>query len=84
VITNREQVIQYIDTFVDTYPGSDFGFAHIVLSDYNLDDSSIDFCLLEQSKHDDSENALFNKPYVINFLHWLKSIPESIRVEDGD
>lgn len=41
---NRNDVILIIDAFVEESPNRAYGFAHIVLDDYNLGADSIEFC----------------------------------------
>ena len=38
-------LIEKIDAFRRKYPNTEYGPAHIVISDYNLDESAIDYCL---------------------------------------
>jgi len=42
-----EQIKNKIDAFKKKWQGSDYGPAHILLSDYNVDDGSLLFCLNE-------------------------------------
>ena len=39
-----------IETFLDKYPDAEFGPAHIVLSDCNLEDEYIKYCLKDIEK----------------------------------
>jgi hypothetical protein len=41
---NREEIRKLVDAFVCVWPNSEYGPAHIALSDYNLLDSNISFC----------------------------------------
>lgn len=62
-----------IESFTELYPDEEYGFAHIVLSDQNLDDDSINYCLNER----DTEHP--HSPVVTAFLNFLLSIPEAER-----
>lgn len=68
----RKPVYDLIDTFVEMFPGEDYGFAHIVLADYNLEDSHIDFCL---HQIDDMPH----RSETVAFLVFLKALPEAMR-----
>lgn len=37
--------LQRIEAFLERWPGAEWGPAHIVLSDYNLESDFIEFCL---------------------------------------
>ena len=54
------------------------GYAHIVVDDWNLDDSDIDFCINEANKgeYDISEEG---KLACLNCLHFLKDLSEDER-----
>ena len=41
---NRNPILEKIDKFCYEHPGAEYGPAHIVLSDYNLDDYCIGYC----------------------------------------
>lgn len=83
-----------IEQFVESHPDSDFSFAHIVLSDLNLWDHSIDFCLnpdvIDQWKQAQIERGIApevvhqRRDEIIAFLHELRSIPEDDRVGDEE
>lgn len=66
----EERVNKLVDAFVELYPQEAYGFAHIVLDDYNLSDGHILWCLgLEVPKLNQT----------VMFLQFLLSIPESER-----
>lgn len=89
-VTWRE-VIEAINQFCSIYVKAEWHLAHIVLSDYNLEDHSIDFCL-ETCFTDEWLNScdFYNLPdneeieATRDFLLWLKSIPESIRLSEPE
>jgi hypothetical protein len=65
-----EEVNRLVDAYLDLYPDEAWGFAHIVLDDYNLSDDHIQWCLQR------NEPKL---PQTVMFLQFLLSIPESER-----
>jgi len=75
-----DDVALLVEEFVQKYPDEEYGFAHIVLSDQNLDDSCINYCLEHQTEYDDKGHT--NE--VIEFLNFLKTIPETIRESDDE
>lgn len=71
-------VIAQIKEFVRRHPSTEWGPAHIVLSDYNVYDDQIRFCLnelLQTKKTLDTEATR-------GFLENLLEIPEQDRVEE--
>lgn len=80
-MSNRfEEVQQIIKKFLDLYPDAEWGFAHIVLSDYNLEDHWIQDVL--EKPQDDYPDV---RDVTIDFLKRLLEIPEDERVPDrGD
>lgn len=62
-----------LEAFTALYPDEEYGFAHIVLSDQNLWDSSINYCLNETT----SGHA--HSPITTAFLNFLLTIPEDER-----
>jgi hypothetical protein len=75
-----EEVQQLIHEFIELYPDAEYGFAHIVLSDYNLEDHWIEDVL--ENPHDDYPDV---RDATANFLKQLLEIPEDDRVPDrGD
>lgn len=75
-----DDVALLVEEFVQKYPDEEYGFAHIVLSDQNLENVYIDYCLTHQSKYEDRGHT--NE--VIEFLNFLKTIPETIRESDDE
>lgn len=82
-----------IDDFVTQHPGQESGPAHILLSDGNVADSHILFCLREtwKSIHDGGtyhggewQSELSELWDVFNFLLYLSKIPEDVREEPDD
>jgi hypothetical protein len=97
VITSKDVKAQ-IDAFCETHHAMlpDFSFAHIALSDYNLADGHIDFCLdlnqilpwfyarVRDHKFFVNEQAAISETVgevnvIVEFLNYLKTIPEPIR-----
>lgn len=74
VMPERARILNLVDSFIQMYPDEEFGFAHLVLSDYNLDDHFINVCL---NRVDD----LPHSPVTTAFLQFLLTIPENIRTE---
>lgn len=81
------ELLGIIESFTEQHVNAEWSLAHIVLSDYNLDDHSIDYCLdtcftkewlsqVNQKPDDEEINA------TREFLIWLKTIPESVRMCD--
>lgn len=54
------------------------GYAHIVVDDWNLDDSNIDFCInaANEGKYDISEDG---RQACLKCLHYLKELSEDER-----
>lgn len=86
----REAVLRLIKAFVEVWPGSDYGPAHIVLSDDNLLDDNLSFCyeliqgLLEsrsQLKLDDDYKGHSTRELAAtsSLLDILRLIPEEWR-----
>lgn len=79
------EIIQRIDEFTEQYPDAEYGPAHIVLSDYNLTDDAIDFCLnlLDPANIEEALSDISYSPEEKEleetraFLRWLRSIPDS-------
>ena len=79
-----KEVYEKIDVFVDKWPGSDFGPAHILLSDQNTENGHVLFCLREtwaelktKPDHRTTEELLAT----MDFLLELSEIDEEDRVE---
>jgi hypothetical protein len=78
-----DETIDKIDAFLDQWPDSEWGPAHIVLSDENVEDSDIQFCLAgidnyrpgDCSKEFPTEELAATKA----FLESLLLIPEDER-----
>ena len=77
-----------INRFTDLYPDSEFGPAHIVLSDYNIDDENIKWCLefIERMLvyEDDyiHPNKISELRATCEHLKILLSIPEIVRLAE--
>lgn len=67
-------VWRMIDCFLEMYPDEEWGFAHIVLSDYALTDGNIDFCL-----NSSEPDTMPHSPITTAFLTFLKAVPEDER-----
>lgn len=68
-----EKTINLIQSFLELYPDEEWGFAHIVLSDFNLEDHALQ-PILDQAQ---SELEV-NHPTRL-FLELLYAIPEEKR-----
>ena len=71
--TIKEQdIINFIDAFVKLDPSVEFSTGHIVLSDYNIYDTAIEYCL----------SITPNDDKVYLFLSLLKNILDNNEVID--
>ena len=83
------KVTNLVNAFVVMYPNSEYGPAHIVLSDYNLDDESFSFALerLELARWDRRDYVYDLTDEEIGateaFLWFLRTLPGDWR-EDFD
>lgn len=59
-----------------------YTFGHVVLDDLNLGDSAIDVCMNDEVVQSGKLNDMEKSTY--DFLVWLKSIPEPIRLKAED
>ncbi len=73
-----------IDRFLEEWPDAEYGPAHIVLSDCNLEDVHIDFCLAEFDKDDEHIYWPGELEATRAFLSELRALPEDQRTEPGD
>jgi len=71
-------VLVKIRTFLTQYPDAEWGVAHVVLSDFNLEDRFIQDALVSLQGGVQSVETLA----VYNFLLELLSIPEQQRLEE--
>lgn len=75
----------FIDAFAALWPGSNFGPAHILIEDGNVDDDQIDFCIkstqAELDGKGDSQERRSKAELLatLAFLDCLKQIPEDDR-----
>jgi hypothetical protein len=92
--------IARIDRFLDDYPDAEFGPAHIVLSDANLKDWHIDWCLslldslLDGKPWPEDVKSIDPSMYRNHleeelratqiFLRELRALPPTERVQPGD
>lgn len=82
------KVIQSIQRFTNQFPDSEFGPAHVVLSDYNIDDECIKSCLefIERMLvyEDDyiHPSKLSELKATCAFLEHLLTIPETMRLSE--
>jgi hypothetical protein len=91
---NDFPILTMIDAFCEIIPGADFSFGHIVLSDYNLLDSHIDFCLKISQIQDwsgqqlkdgkSAKRVVTEEAAITSFLKCLKDIPEENRKAEMD
>lgn len=71
--------VQLIREFLQKYPDAEWGFAHIVLSDYNLEDEWL--CeIIQNGKRVIA--AGHPESHTVEFLEQLLTIPEDERVID--
>ena len=84
-----EEVRARMDAFIAEWGGSEFGPAHIILSDDNLEDYWIDKCLIELETNRRPEwmdaaqwPAEDERHATIALLRELKAIPEDERCPD--
>ncbi len=74
-------VLDLVNSFTALYPESEFRFGHIVLSDYNLSNKNIEFCIQAgQSAEWQSRRTDDDEP-TLQFLNLLKMLPEAWREE---
>ena len=84
-----QSVEEQIKLFLEQFPEEEFGCGHIVLSDGNLDDSAIQFCINRGKQFlAGDEEIVANFDYstegtvaTIDFLETLIAIPEDERGE---
>ena len=75
-------VAQLIDAFTVIYPDAEWGYAHVVISDLNLEDEYIETCL---AKFEAVENKVPEEIATVALLQILLTIPEDDRcVPDRD
>jgi hypothetical protein len=79
-----DQVKALIKAFLELYPQAEWGFAHIILSDYNLYDTNFDFCEGLYQALPYPQSQMDRATY--HFLQLLRVIPEAERCvpEDED
>jgi hypothetical protein len=74
-----------IDRFTERWVAAQFGPAHIVLADYNVDDDNIEHCLACIDQYDPGDYGQLHDPEELEatkaFLQYLRSIPEEERWE---
>ena len=86
----REAVRLLVDAFVSVWEGADYGPAHIALSDYNLLDDNLKFCLRlvnsimsgtppEEYKDSWKDHSYEELASTASFLVSLQHIPEEWR-----
>jgi len=73
-----KKAAELIEEVYEQYDCGTGGYAHIVVDDWNLDDSSIDFCInaANEGDYDISENG---KQACLNCLNYLKELSEDER-----
>lgn len=70
---------EVIDAFCERYDDVEYGFGHIVLDDWNLEDHHIEWCLQEAVR----DEPIYDQQ-VAEFLGWLLTVPEEERCPQGD
>lgn len=77
-------VQKMIEGFLELYPEAEYEFAHVVLSDYNLEDQWIERCLKEADEiyrnGVDQWDNLERIKATEYFLRFLSTIPEEKRM----
>lgn len=77
-----QEVLDTVQAVCRIWPNIEFGPGHVVLSDYNLGDGSITFCLQECDQPIEYPNTPAAEIGVTrDVLNWLQSVPEPIRLE---
>jgi len=78
------ELCEQVKLFTFRWPKSENGPAHIVLSDFNFEDHSIDFCidLIDNERHKYPNHTDEELSETRRFLEAIKTIPEDIRTED--
>lgn len=75
----ENKAVQLIKAFLEQYPDAEWGFAHIVLSDYNLEDEWLNE-IIQKGKA--LVAAGLPVAHTVEFLEQLLLIPEDERVID--
>ena len=80
-MSENKLIVSLIETFLKHYPEAEFRGGHIVLSDYNLSNDNIYFCLHELSEYDAGKTTKSNEidETTIIFLLSLLQFPEDFR-----
>lgn len=86
---DRHPTLNMIDAFLEKWPNAEWGPAHVVLSDYNLENEWLDSCMkslefamqtIESGQHNGYLAERLDELFAtLNFLQELKAIPESER-----
>lgn len=85
--------IQLIDRFLARWPNAEWGPAHIILSDYNLEDhwfegvmSSLEFAMqqIEGGENTEATHSVDELFATLQFLRELRMIPEDDRCVRDD
>lgn len=75
----QHPLLTTIDTFTQRWPHAEFGPGHIVLSDYNLLNQHIQYCLDQIAAGNVDESPPDEVNAVVAFLQELLMIPEADR-----
>lgn len=75
----ENKAVQLIKAYLEQYPDEEWGFAHIILSDYNLEDEWLDEII---QKGKTLVAAGLPVSHTVEFLEQLHLIPEDERVID--
>lgn len=70
-----------ITKFLELWPDAEYGPAHVVLSDYNLEDYFVDASIQRIRNGDRSSDEL---SATLSFLLELRDIPEDKRIAEFD
>jgi hypothetical protein len=86
----RNAVLAFVEAFTNVWEGSEFGPAHIVLSDYNLIDEHLDWTrqnvlrVLTEQWDSFGDHEIDELRATLQFLRLLKLIPEDWRAVHGE
>lgn len=68
------KALELIEELYDCEMGGAGGFAHIVVDDWNLEDSNVDFCLSSAKGNSDPDYPTETKEAAIKCLEFMKTL----------
>ena len=80
-MSDEQPLLTAINDFCKAWPNAEYGPAHVVLSDYNLEDEFIESALAALR---DAPMAEDERQATTKFLRALLLLPEGYRCLDGD